>query len=96
MSVSQGLNINSGGTFYMKGSLAQGSANNPWLSLNINNNAKLKVEGNVVIYGNVILNNGASIEFVGNNSSITIYGSVIKNGTVTITGNYTDVNNKLN
>lgn len=96
MAVSQGININSGGTFYMKGSLAQGSANNPWLSLNINNNAKLKVEGNVVIYGNMILNNGASIEFIGNNSTITIYGSVIKNGTVTITGNYTDVNNKLN
>ena len=96
LSVSQGININSGGTFYMKGALAQGSTNNPWLSLNINNNAKLKVEGNVVIYGNVILNNGAAIEFIGNNSSITIYGQVIKNGTVSITGNYTDVNNKLN
>lgn len=95
LSVSQGININSGGTFYMKGSLAQGQQSNPWLSLNINNNATLRIEGNVVIYGNMILNNGAKLDFVGSNSTITIYGNVIKNGTVTITGTYTDTFNKL-
>ncbi|MEO4005730.1 hypothetical protein [Flavobacterium sp. CAU 1735] len=96
MAVSQGLNINSGGVFYMKGTLAQGQANNPYQSLNINSNAKLKVEGSVVIYGNLVLNSGATLEFVGSGSSITIYGSVTKGNNVTITGNYTDTFNKLN
>lgn len=95
LAVSQGLNINSGGVFYMKGSLAQGQASNPWNALIINSNAKLKVEGSVVIYGNLILNSGATLEFVGNGSSITIHGSVTKGNNVTITGNYTDTNNKL-
>lgn len=45
LSVAQGLNINSGGVFYMKGSLAQGQQSNPWLSLNINNNAVMRLEG---------------------------------------------------
>lgn len=95
LAVSQGLNINSGGVFYMKGSLAQGQANNPWNALVINSNAKLKVEGSVVIYGNLILNSGANLEFVGSGSSITIHGSVTKGNNVTITGTYTDTFNKL-
>lgn len=95
LSVSQGLNINSGGVFYIKGSLAQGQQSNPWLSLIINNNAVMRVEGNVVIYGNLILNSGAKLEFVGNNSSITIHGTVTKGNNVTITGTFTDTFNKL-
>lgn len=95
LSVSQSLNINSGGVFYMKGSLAQGQQSNPWLSLNINNNAVMRVEGNVVIYGNLVLNSGAKLEFIGNNSTITIYGTVSKSNNVTITGTFTDTFNKL-
>lgn len=95
LAVSSGLNINSGGNFYMSGSLAQGSTYNKWNSFNINNNATLYIEGSLVIYGNMILNNGATIEFLGSGSSITVYGDVIKNGTVTINGAYTDTFNKL-
>jgi hypothetical protein len=95
LSVSQGINVNSGGMFYMKGSLAQGSVINPYLSLNVNSNATLKIEGSVVIYGNMILNSGAKLEFVGSGSSITIFGTVTKGSNVTITGNYTDTFNKL-
>ena len=95
LAVQNGLNINSGGNFYMSGSLVQGSVHNKWNSFNINNNATLYVEGSLVIYGNMILNNGASIEFLGAGSTVTIYGDVIKNGNVTITGTYTDSFNKL-
>lgn len=95
LAVSQGLNINSGGVFYMKGSLAQGQQSNPWLSLIINNNAVMRVEGDVVIYGHLILNSGSKLEFVGNNSSITIHGNVTKGNNVTITGSFTDTFNKL-
>lgn len=95
LAISEGLNINNGGNFYMSGSIAQGSNNKKWSSFNINGGATLYLEGSLVIYGNMILNNGAKIVFLGNNSSITVYGDVIKNGTVTIEGNYTDTYNSL-
>ncbi|PZR19851.1 MAG: hypothetical protein DI539_12590 [Flavobacterium psychrophilum] len=95
LSVSQGLNVNSGGTFYMKGALAQGSVLTPNNSLNVNSNATLKIEGSVVVYGNMILNSGAKLEFVGSGSSITIFGTVTKGSNVTITGTYVDTFNKL-
>jgi hypothetical protein len=92
LSVAQGINVNSGGIFTMKGSMAQGNYNNPYLSLNVN--GTLKIDGSVVIYGNLILNSGAKLEFA-SGSSITIYGNVIKNSGITITGDYTDTMNKL-
>lgn len=95
LSVSQGINVNSGGVFYMKGSLAQGSVLTPYNSLNVNSNATLKIEGSVVVYGNMVLNSGAKLEFVGSGSSITIFGTVTKGNNVTITGNYIDTFNKL-
>ena len=95
LAVKNGLNINSNGNFYMSGSLVQGSVYNKWNSFNINNNATLYIEGSLVIYGNMVLNDGATIEFLGAGASITIFGDVIKNGTVTINGNYTDSFNKL-
>jgi hypothetical protein len=92
LGVSDQLNINSGGTFYMKGSLSFGSSGK---SLMINANSKLKIEGSLVIYGNLTLNSGATLEFAGVGSSITVYGSVTKGTNVTITGTHTDTFNSL-
>jgi len=90
------LTLNSNGTFNMRGSLSQGKyqQSSP-TQLIINSGAKLVVEGSVVIWGDLTLNSGAKIEFVGNTSSITIYGKVTKGTGVTITGNYVDTENKL-
>ncbi len=95
ISIQNGLILNSGGTFNIRGSLAQGKyqQSNP-TELIINSNATLQIEGSVVIWGDLRLNSGAKINFIGN-SSITIYGKVTKNSGVTITGNYTDTENKL-
>lgn len=96
ISVLSGLTLNSGSTFNMRGTLAQGKYF-PLSSteLIINNNALLQIEGSVVIWGDLRLNSGAKINFIGNDSSITIYGKVIKNSNVTITGTYKDTENKL-
>ncbi|MCC9020122.1 MULTISPECIES: hypothetical protein [Flavobacterium] len=96
ITVQNNLTLNSGGTFNMKGTLSQGKygQSNP-TELIINSNAVLQVEGTVVIWGDVRLNSGAKINFIGNSSSITIYGKVTKNSNVTITGNYKDTENKL-
>ena len=92
LSVSQQLNVNSNGIFTLKGSLAQGQNSSTTMHVN----GTFRVEGSVVIYGNLTLNSGAKLEFLGPNSSITVHGNVAKNGNVTITGTYTDVLNKLN
>lgn len=96
ISVQNTLILNSGGTFNMRGTLAQGKyqQQNP-TELIINSNATLQIEGSVVIWGDLRLNSGATINFIGNDSSITIYGKVTKNSGVTITGNYKDTENKL-
>lgn len=96
ITVQNGLTLNSGGTFNMRGTLAQGKyqQQNP-TELIINSNAVLQIEGTVVIWGDLRLNSGAKINFIGNDSSITIYGKVTKNSNVTITGTYKDTENKL-
>ncbi|MDV6167100.1 hypothetical protein R1T16_01600 [Flavobacterium sp. DG1-102-2] len=91
LSVSQALNVNSGGVFYIKGSLAQGTV---LFGQPLTVNGTLKIEGSVVVYGNLVLNSNSKVEFVGSGSSITIFGNVTKGSNVTITGNYTS--NKLN
>jgi len=94
LSVAQQLNVNSNGIFTLKGSLAQGQYSNNNTTFHVN--GTFRVEGSVVIYGNLVLNSGAKLEFLGSNSSITVYGNVTKNSNVTITGTYVDVLNKLN
>lgn len=96
ISVQNTLILNSGGTFNMRGTLAQGKyqQQSP-TELIINSNATLQIEGSVVIWGDLRLNSGAKINFIGNDSSITIYGKVTKNSGVTITGTYKDTENKL-
>ena len=80
----------------MRGSLSQGKYQQSTpTELIINSNATLQVEGSVVIWGDLRLNSGAKINFIGNTSSITIYGKVTKGTGVTITGNYVDTENKL-
>lgn len=83
------LNINSGALLNLKGNLTT------YGHMILNSNANWKIEGNVTIFGNLTINQGSKIEFIGTNSSITIHGTVTKNGTSTITGTFTDVNNKL-
>ncbi len=95
LATSSNLNVNSGGIFYMKGSLAVGNMNGT-TSLAINASSKLIMEGALVIYGDLILNSNSTLEFSGAGSTITIYGNVTIGNNVTITGTYTDTYNKLN
>lgn len=95
LAVNKGVNVNSKGTFLIKGALAQGTTEAPYNALIVNNDGVLQIEGSLVIYGNMILNNGATLQFLGSESSITVYGKVTKNGNVTITGDYTDTFNSL-
>ncbi|MCH8523589.1 MAG: hypothetical protein LAT52_03480 [Balneolales bacterium] len=92
--VSNQLNVNSNALFSMRGSLAFGQLHGN-TSLIVNSGAILRVEGSLVIYGNLIMNSNSTIEFVGEASSITIHGSVTRNTGSQIRGLYTDVMGKL-
>ena len=54
-----------------------------------------RVEGDLTVFGDLILEDGATIEFIGNSSIADIYGQVTYNGDVTVTGNFTDLKNKF-
>lgn len=95
LAVEQNIQLNSDATMEVFGTLAQGQFNKN-SHLTINSNAELKVSGSVVIYGDLKLNSGAKLTFVGSGSSITIFGTVTKGDNVKITGNFTVNDNKLN
>ena len=64
-------------------------------SLNVNSNATLRLSGSTVIYGDLKLNSGATLEFVGEGNQIAIYGDVTINSGARIIGNYTEPTGKL-
>lgn len=94
LTIENSLNLNSGGLFQMNGAFVFGQYNRN-NTLSINSNATLKVSGEVVIYGDLNLNSGATLEFVGQNDKITIFGRVNKGSGVTIKGDFVDTEGKL-
>lgn len=69
--------------------------NNSRRNLVVNQDAKLTIEGDVTIYGDLVLDNGSTLEFLGADSKINIFGRVIRNGNVTISGEFEDIRNKF-
>ncbi len=86
--------INSDGTFEMKGALTIGR-NNKRKNIAVNNDATLRIEGSLTIYGDLILNDGASLDFVGDTSVVNIFGEVKKSNSAVIKGKFEDVKNKF-
>ena len=58
-------------------------------------NATFRVEGDLIIYGDLILNDGAKLEFIGDNSRVYITGSVNQSNTAVVSGDFEDLNNKF-
>ncbi len=90
--VKEAVNIN--GLLEMNGTFVVAN-NSKKRNVTLGKNATLRVEGNLTIYGDLILNDGATLEFIGPGSVVNIFGSVISNGATTITGTFQDVQNKF-
>lgn len=88
------VTISDNALFEMNGTFVVGS-NNRRRDVILNNGATWVVEGDVIIYGDLILNDGTTLQFLGNNSSVNIFGDVIKNGNVAVTGTFDDVRDKF-
>ena len=86
--------INSNGLFEMNGTLSVGR-NNKRKNITVGENATFRVEGNLNIYGDLILEDGATLEFIGPGSVVNIFGKVKKTGDVTINGEFVDIQNKF-
>ena len=94
LAIEQNLNINSNGLMTVNGSFAFGQYKKN-TSLNINSQSKLQLHGSTVIYGDLRLNSGGTLEFLGEGNTITVYGTVTVNSGAQIIGNYTDTEGKL-
>jgi hypothetical protein len=94
LAIENNLNVNSNGVMEVFGSFAFGQYKQN-TSLNINSNAVLRLSGSVVIYGDLRLNSGAKLEFVGQGNTITVYKDVTINSGASISGNFTDTEGKL-
>lgn len=92
--VKNGVNINSSGSLAINGRLIVGR-NNKRQNVNINSGATLKVEGDLTIYGDLTLNDGATLEFLGSDSVVNIFGNVNIASNAEVKGTFDDVRNKL-
>ena len=90
--VRNAVNINSNASFQMNGTFVVGR-NYSRKNINVNNGATFTVEGNLTIYGDLVLNDGSTLEFLGEDSVVNVFGSVIKNGEVVVKGEFRDVRN---
>ncbi len=92
--VRNNIAINNNALFEMNGTLVV-ARNSRRRNITVGEGATFRVEGNLTIYGDLILNDGATIEFIGDSSVVNIFGSVTRNGNATVTGNFDDIQNKF-
>ncbi|WP_026955010.1 hypothetical protein [Algoriphagus vanfongensis] len=94
LAIEQNLNVNSNGMMTVSGSFVFGQYQKN-TSLNINSQSTLRLHGSTVIYGDLRLNSGATLEFVGEGNTLTVYGTVTINSGAQIIGDFTDTEGKL-
>jgi len=86
--------INSNALFEMNGNYTVGR-NNRRRDIVLNQGATFRVEGNLTIFGDLILNDGATLEFIGEDSVVNIFGDVTIADSATVNGTFEDLQNKF-
>jgi hypothetical protein len=82
------------GLMEMNGTLVVGS-NSRQKKITVEEGAVLRIEGNLTIYGDLELKDNSTIEFIGSNSVVNIFGDVKIDDNVTVTGDFDDAQNKF-
>ncbi len=88
------MNINSNIVFEINGSLMVGR-NNDRKNITLNSNATFRLEASLVIYGDLIVNDVANLDFVGENSNVQISGNLRKAETAIAKVNFKDGTKKF-
>ncbi len=92
--VANRININENALFEMNGILVVGR-NHKRKNIVVKQGATFRVEGNLTIYGDLILEDGATIEFVGSDSVVNIFGRVNRSETAVVKGDFEDVRSRF-
>ncbi len=88
------VDIYTNALFEMNGTLVVGR-NHKRRKITVGQGATFRVEGNLTIYGDLVLEDGATIDFVGNSSVVNIFGRVVKSASAVVEGDFEDVQNKF-
>ncbi len=88
------VDVKTSATFQLFGTLAVGR-NNQRRNLKVGEGGLLQIEGDVTVYGDVILMEGATLEFLGPDSVIDVFGEVKYEGEATVKGTFRDVRGKF-
>ncbi|MFC3878914.1 hypothetical protein ACFOSV_01940 [Algoriphagus namhaensis] len=94
LAIQSNLNVDSGGLMEVYGSFIFGQFKKN-TSLNVGSNSTLRLSGSTVIYGDLKLTSGATLEFVGDENEVYIYGDVIINSGAKVIGNFNEPTGKL-
>ncbi|MCA5004442.1 LVIVD repeat-containing protein [Sphingobacterium bovistauri] len=84
------LHLNSNGVLNIIGTVSQGKSGT---KTTFHINGKLIIDGEVVVYGDLNLNNSSSVEFKNTSSKLIVYGKITNNNAKIINGNITKVGN---
>ncbi len=86
--------INTDALFEYRGRLIIGR-NNSSKELKVASGATFRVEGSLTLYGDLILEDGATLEFLGTDSRVNIFGEVQIGDNVNVSGTFEDIRNKF-
>ncbi|MGO4918852.1 hypothetical protein [Maribacter spongiicola] len=92
--VKDDLTINENGVFEMNGTIVIGRVNRQ-RDIVVKAGATLRIEGNMSIYGDLILEEGATLEFLGESTVAAVWGTVSKANGASIIGTFNDYYNKF-
>ncbi len=93
-SVRDDITIDDDALFEMNGAIVVGRFSRR-RDVVVKSGATLRIEGNLTVYGDIILEDGATLNFVGDASTAVLYGRLIKDTNSNITGTFTDYFNNL-
>ncbi len=88
------VEVRKNGLMEMNGTLVVGS-NRKRKKIKVEEGAVLRIEGNLTIYGDLELKDNSTIEFIGSNSVVNIFGDVNIDDNVTISGDFDDAQDKF-
>ncbi|KPM33357.1 Hypothetical protein I595_260 [Croceitalea dokdonensis DOKDO 023] len=92
--VNNQVDISANGSFAIRGTFIV-ARNNRRRNLVVGANARLQIEGNLTIYGDLVLGENATVEFLGDTSRANIFGNVVMGSGAAVTGNYDDIQDKF-
>ena len=87
-------NITVNGLMEMNGRIYVGR-NNRTRNVIVGRGAELRIEGDLVIYGDLILEDDSTLKFIGSDSRVAIFGSVRRGDNVQVEGDFLDYFNKF-